>query len=314
MSITEFPDPDKIYKKFFHRRNDSDELDVFEASRYFSGYNEAEGHNCATCTQKVMREERQAWRGGRLISLEAPVLRNSLPQQSHQVVVVEKQMKQNKCKQPSSPGGRLASFLNSLFNQTSSKKKKSKSIDEEESPGGRRKRRSSISHFRSSSTTDSKSIYFSSSSGFRTPPRYAHTPTKSSKDFKSFSDYKHKVLSLSKNNEHVKSTALQSEFPLDDTKNIDKFKLYDGCSEKNKIMGNMFTEKDKVLVTQDPLESEEFRRFNEVDDGAESDSSSDLFELQNYHLGNIYSSGLPVYESTHMESIKRGAPISNGAL
>ncbi|KAL9325097.1 hypothetical protein ACSQ67_005742 [Phaseolus vulgaris] len=57
----------------------------------------------------------------------------------------------------------------------------------------------------------------------------------------------------------------------------------------------------------------QIRKFNEVDDGAESDSSSDLFELQNYDLG-YYSSGLPVYETTNMDSIKRGAPISNGPL
>uniref|UniRef100_A0A803QQ28 Uncharacterized protein n=1 Tax=Cannabis sativa TaxID=3483 RepID=A0A803QQ28_CANSA len=37
---------------------------------------------------------------------------------------------------------------------------------------------------------------------------------------------------------------------------------------------------------------------------AASDSSSDLFELQNYDLG-CYSSGLPVYETTNMDTIKR---------
>jgi hypothetical protein len=52
-----------------------------------------------------------------------------------------------------------------------------------------------------------------------------------------------------------------------------------------------------------------------VDDGTESDSSSDLFELQNYDLAGTYSNGLPVYETTRMDSIKRGAvPISNGTL
>ncbi|KAM1683997.1 hypothetical protein TB2_034698 [Malus domestica] len=99
-----------------------------------------------------------------------------------------------KYKQPSSPGGRLASFLNSLFNQSASKKKKSKSSatqsmkDEEESPGGRR-RRSSISHFRSSSTRDAKSVYSSSSSGFRTPPPYSHAQTAASKSYKDLRSY-----------------------------------------------------------------------------------------------------------------------------
>ena len=325
MSITTLSDPDKFYKKSFHTRNDSGELHVFEAAKYFSGYHEAAtGYNSTTgFSQKMMRDhERQGYRGGRM-SLDVP-MRNShsLPQQSHGVQL-EKQiniMKEKKYKQPSSPGGRLASFLNSLFSQSASKKKKSKSTtqsmkDEEESPGGRRKRRSSISHFRSSSTADSKSIY-SSSSGFRTPPPYiAQTPTKSYKDFRSYSDHK-QVVSLSK----YKSTSLQNE-ALDEKRNnkdlswLDdqKFKFSNGLSEKCKNLGNGFSEKDRIWLDKCPSDEKEFRKFSEVDDGADSDSSSDLFELQNYDLG-YYSSGLPVYETTNMDSIKRGAPISNGPL
>ncbi|KAL3578757.1 hypothetical protein D5086_020261 [Populus alba] len=288
MSITGLSsDPSKPYKKSLHRRNNSDELDVFEAARYFSGYNieAGAGYNGATYTQRVMREDhKNSWRGGRM-SLDVP-MRNPLPHHLHQQPhTVEKQiLKEKKYKQPSSPGGRLASFLNSLFNQTSSKKKKSKSTtqsmkDDDESPGGRRKRRSSISHFRSSSTTDTKSLYSSSSSGFRTPSPYTHPPTKGCKESRSYSDHK-QIVSLSKQNGTVKSTTFQNEISDDKKK----------------------------------TEENEFRKFNEVDDGAESDSSSDLFELQNCDLG-IYSNGLPVYETTHMDSIKRGAvPISNGTL
>ncbi|XVE85711.1 hypothetical protein DITRI_Ditri17bG0112600 [Diplodiscus trichospermus] len=325
MSVAGVSDPDRMFKKSFHRRNESGELDVFEAARYFSGYNEAASYNCATFSQKIMREERQPWRSGGRISLDVPMMRNPLPaQQTHHAV--EKQVKEKKYKQPSSPGGRLASFLNSLFNQTGSKKKKSKSTtqsmkDEEESPGGRRKRRSSISHFRSSSTADTKSFYSSSSSGFRTPPPYAHTPTKSYKECRSYSDHK-QVVSLSKNNNigPRKSAALQNDL-LDDKRitadcswSDEKFKFNDGYSEKHKInLGTRYHEKDRNWADRYPSEEKEFRKFSEVDDGADSDSSSDLFELQNYDLG-IYSSGLPVYETTHMDSIKRGAPISNGAL
>ncbi|KAJ6670222.1 PROTEIN BIG GRAIN 1-LIKE A-RELATED [Salix viminalis] len=280
MSITGLSsDPSKPYKKSLHRRNNSDELDVFEAARYFSGYNEAgsAGYNGAAYTQKFTREDhKHSWRGGRM-SLDVP-MRNPLPHHLHQQPhAVEKQiLKEKKYKQPSSPGGRLASFLNSLFSQTSSKKKKSKSTtqsmkDDDESPGGRRKRRSSISHFRSSSTTDTKSLYYTSSSGFRTPSPYAHPPTKGCKDFRNL-------------------------------------KVAKDC-------GNQYLEKGRTWADDlYLLEENEFRNFNEVDDGAESDSSSDLFELQNCDLG-IYSNGLPVYETTHMDSIKRGAvPISNGTL
>ncbi|RDX63013.1 Protein BIG GRAIN 1-like E, partial [Mucuna pruriens] len=332
MSIAGLMDPEMSHNKSFHRRNDSGELDVFEAARYFSGYSEVVGYTSSTFTQKIMREERHHHAHRARISLDMP-MRSLLPQQFHGM---EKQiMKEKKHKQPSSPGGRLASFLNSLFSQSASKKKKSKSSsqsmkDEDESPGGRRRRRSSISHFRSSSTADSKSLYSSLSSGFRTPP-YVQTPTKSCKEFRTFSDHNHKhALSLpskcNNNNGHVRSsTTLQNELLWDEKKKREPTLLDDnnnhnhnhkhntnGSSEKqrNNKGSHESLEKDRMLVEK---EITQISKFNEVDDGAESDSSSDLFELQNYDLG-YYSSGLPVYETTNMDSIKRGAPISNGPL
>ncbi|XP_047154052.1 protein BIG GRAIN 1-like E [Vigna umbellata] len=335
MSIAGLVDPEINHNKSFHRRNDSGELDVFEAARYFSGYSEVVGYTASTFTQKIMREERHHAHRAR-ISLDMP-MRSLLPQQFHGM---EKQiMKEKKHKQPSSPGGRLASFLNSLFSQSASKKKKSKSSsqsmkDEDESPGGRRRRRSSISHFRSASTADSKSLYSSLSSGFRTPP-YVQTPTKSCKEFRTFSDHKHaQLLSAKYNNGHARSTTtLQNELWDEKKKREPTTTLMDdnshnhnhkhkhtnglSSSEKQRNKGSHESvEKDRMLVEKYSAEEKEIsqiRKFNEVDDGAESDSSSDLFELQNYDLG-YYSSGLPVYETTNMDSIKRGAPISNGPL
>ncbi|KAK8604294.1 hypothetical protein V6N13_099241 [Hibiscus sabdariffa] len=270
-------------KKAFHRRNGSGKLDVFEAAKYYSEHNEAASYNCATLiSQKTIRYERQPLKGGR-ISLDVPMRRNPLLQPSHSS---EKQVnKEKKHKKPSSPGGKLASFLNSLFNQTGYKKKNSKSSTttqstkgEEESPGGgRRKRRMSISHFRSLNTVETKSFYSSSSSGFRTPPPFAATPTKS---------YKGSDLSNEKKKE--------------------KAKFVDGILEKYKNLGTHHRDMKN--------RNSGFRKFGEIDDGAaDSDSSSDLFELQSCDLG-IYSSGLPVFETTNMESFKRGATVSNGAL
>ncbi|KAK8655799.1 hypothetical protein V6N13_108365 [Hibiscus sabdariffa] len=251
-------------------------------------------------------------------SLDVPMtMRNPLPQQAH---VVEKQIKDKKYKQPSSLGGRFASLLNYFFHQTGSKKKKSKSTTqsmkgEEESPGGRRRRRSSISHLRSSSMTDTKSFYSSSSSGFRTPPPYANTPTKSYKEFRSYSDHK-QVSSLPKNNiGPTKPTALQNAV-IDDKRNTnttDYSWFNNGYSEKHKNISVRNQEKGRNYSNRYPSDDKETRKFNETNDGAESDSSSDLFELQNYDL-STYTSGLPVYETTHMDTINRGAPISNGAL
>ncbi|XP_035542229.1 protein BIG GRAIN 1-like E [Juglans regia] len=331
MSITALSDPDKFYNKSFHGRNDSGEIDVFEAARYFSGYHEAGGYSATNFTQnKIMRDEirPQGSRVGRM-SLDVPIMRNSLPHRPQHGV--EKQMKEKKYKQPSSPGGRLASFLNSLFSQSASKKKKSKSAaqsmkdDQEESPGGRRKRRSSISHFSSSSTADSKSIHSASrNSGFRTPPpphAHAQTPTKSYRDFGSYSEYHKQMMSLSKyNNGHARSSALHNDQVLDIDKiriNKDltwldeKMALSNGFPGKCKNLSKEYSDKDGIWVHKSSPEEKGFRSFGEEDDGAESDSSSDLFELQNYDLGD-YSSGLPVYETTNMDSIKRGATISNG--
>ncbi|XP_022861557.1 protein BIG GRAIN 1-like E [Olea europaea var. sylvestris] len=289
MSIAELSDhPNQLYNKPFHWRNDSGELDVFEAARYFSGGGTDEVPASGATSAQKTSVPRTAQ-----ISLEMPITRSSIPSQTY---AMEKQnLKEKKNKQPSSPGGRLAHFLNSLFNQASLKKKKSKigaktAKDEEESPGGRRKRRSSISHFRTaSSTTDSKSFYSSSSSGFRTPPPHANTPTKSYKEIRNFSDYK-QIISVQKFNGNVKNDYSSSW--LDE-----KFKFRNGYSEINWA--------DKY-----PSEENEFRKISDVDDGADSDSSSDLFDLPNHEL-EFYSSDPPVYETTHIDSIKRAAPISS---
>ncbi|XP_062111499.1 protein BIG GRAIN 1-like E [Humulus lupulus] len=387
-------DPEKLFKKSFHRRNDSGELDVFEAARYFSGYNESCGatsFNQKICSKDQDHHSRAYWSnssssgtrgssGGR-ISLDMP--RRSVlnlhnhhdhHDHHHHHGVLEKQIKEKKYKQPSSPGGRLASFLNSLFNQSSSKKKiKSKSTtgtsalsmkdydqDDQSGGGGRRKRRSSISHFGSSSTntttTDSKASSFysynSSSSGFRTPPPHAQlTPTK---NFRSFSEnHKQLVSTLCKfsnnnannginnkaqqndNDQAVKdllSLSSSTHLEHDQKENVVKNNikgsnaLSSSINQKDKVSNRpahehhrqkqhdlkKFHQSEKKIVVLGKFDEDD--DIDEEDDGADSDSSSDLFELQNYDLG-CYSSGLPVYETTNMDSIKRGsissAPISN---
>lgn len=255
-------DPNKIYKNSFHWRNDSGELDVFEAARYF---------NEQAAVPAGIREDRHH---AARRSLDVPIMRsNPIPSDYHHHMIDQKQLikDQNKIKfkQPSSPGGRIASFLNSLFNQTSlKKKKKSKTAKdfEEESPGGRRKRRSSISHFRITSTTKNNAAAADKGSGFRTPPPYADTPTKSYKEFA-----RHHAVSLPVKNSEEKKLRVCDEKMLKNAGNLEKMGL---------------------------------RKLSDEDDGAESDSSSDLFDL------DFFSSGLPVYETTHMARITIAKPIS----
>ncbi|KAK6157816.1 hypothetical protein DH2020_012064 [Rehmannia glutinosa] len=291
MSVT---GPNRACKNSFHWKNDSGELDVFEAARYF---NENPGpENGAIFSQTFIRENRR-------ISLDSmPMNRiNSIHPEND-----KKKLKENKkYKQPSSPGGRLASFLNSIFNQTNSKKKKSKSgkniqPDEEnegESPGGmRRKRRSSISHFRINNTNNNSnsSIFSSSGSGFRTPPNYAKTPTKSA--------YKEMIRKFPGSQKGVALPGNgdgKSRFGNGDVFRNGSF----GMSDRNSVITTIWGGDEEIR---------DFRKLSDVDDGAESDSSSDLFDLPNHGL-DFHSSGLPVYGTTHMDRIRIGAPIYSAA-
>ncbi|KAL9994558.1 putative protein BIG GRAIN 1 [Helianthus debilis subsp. tardiflorus] len=320
MSVSTIPVSSQA-KKPFHHRNGSDELGVFEAARYFSGATENSSFSGTHESRSFNYNTRPFGR----MSLDMPNLHrgNGIPLQA---MLMENHMvinKEKKSKQPSSPGGKLAHFLNSLFKQTSSKKSKSKTKstkDEDESPSSwRRKRRSSISHFRSANTTttitatatatatttatimsDAKSPFSTStSSGFRTPPPYhvAHTPTKTTsyKDPKSYTYLKPLPTQITK-------------VPINGNLNkIEHFTTKSDLSDKNMSFHNGLLEKVKIYDEKHKYVSrediKEFKKFV-VDDGADSDSSSDLFELTNCDLG-YYSSGLPVYETTRMDSIKK---------
>ncbi|KAL2233493.1 UNVERIFIED_CONTAM: Protein BIG GRAIN 1-like E [Sesamum indicum] len=334
MSVTGFSsDPNKMYKNSFHWRNDSGELDVFEAAGYFSSVNIDQNPgayivNGVNFAQKFIRDEKQQHvqrAAAARMSLDMPI-RNPIPAEFH--IMDQKQMikEKKKHKQPSSPGGRLASFLNSLFSQTHLKKKKSKSGStmkdslEEESPGGRRKRRSSISHFRITSSTisstaastDSKSSLFSSSSsGFRTPPPYANTPTKSYKEFRNLADLQQEI-SRTQNSGNFRPTlekALFAEKKVTDYAWMEeKYRISSGDPGKNSRNGNPAA----GIPTRNSTTNWEFRKFSNADDGADSDSSSDLFDLPSHEL-DFYSSSLPVYETTHLDRIKIGTQIPSAA-
>ncbi|PWA54134.1 hypothetical protein CTI12_AA438520 [Artemisia annua] len=296
-------------KKPFHRRNGSGDLHVFEAAQYYEATNNTLAH------KNYMRE------GGRL-SLDIPNNRrnsiplhimmsenqNSIPLQNiimdHNPMMVKKE---KKYKQPSSPGGKLAHFLNSLFNQASSKKSKSKSTtstqstkDEDESPSGwRRRRRSSISLFRSGGNSNSNIVSDSKSISSRTPPPY-HIPQVPTKN----ATYK----------DHTRTCEI-TRAPFNENHNVksglhEKKSYGNGLLEKNRVCDIKHDDDHHHNKHDQPVEIQEFKRFILDDnDGGDSDSSSDLFELTNCDLG-YYSSGLPVFETTHMDNIKKGAPIS----
>uniref|UniRef100_A0A1D1Y1K7 Uncharacterized protein n=1 Tax=Anthurium amnicola TaxID=1678845 RepID=A0A1D1Y1K7_9ARAE len=345
MSVVALADTKCRNKKAAHRRDASDELDVFEAARYYAGIADATSLRSGTAApHRATKEERRALvgGGGERRSVDVPMRMGALP--SHYSHRGEKETKEKiKSKQPISPGGRLASFLNSFFHQGSSKKK-SKSVtttrsckgdqdDQEISPNGRRKRRSSISHSHSTSSSKSSFLY-SSSSGIRTPP--LAYPGGKEKEVNARTRRRNKcsgqrtptasscppckeVLHEGRSN--------YGDLPWERSRRASTNGILEkgtaavcsgrSCLEGYAAYGSGFAEKKWVLnedgkgmVRRDLLQAAEVHpternmwRREEVEDGGESDSSSDLFELPNYELVHP-SSGLPVYETTNMESIK----------
>ncbi|CAO2828357.1 unnamed protein product [Amaranthus hypochondriacus] len=312
----------KDHKKPFHRRNKSGELDVFEADRYFSGSNDNYTLLAsANLSQKMAsRDEKRGYlRQGRA-SLDIPSLKYYYLHQNNHPIVETKQyhhqqqqktQEKKKLKQSNSPSGKIAQFLNSLFNQTNSKKNKKKSMkslsstqsmkDEDQSPIRRRKR-SSISHFWStSSAIDTTSPPYNLNHHHHQPniplenriwlkeSDRQSIPVSLYKDFRTFSDYKDVLGTLSKY-----KTQENGAF-----RDHDKIK-----SSKNLNHGYQKKTEHKKTVQQDDH------------DGAESDSSSDLFELKIDYGFGFCSSGLPVYETTHMDNIKRSSSTSftNGPI
>ncbi|CAL9100411.1 unnamed protein product [Musa textilis] len=99
-----------LHEKSFDSWNESDELDVFEATRYFSGAIDGTGlqvggfgsHRAVTMEDRVPSSVQKGNLDERLISSSSSL------------------MKDKKCKQPSSPGARLVGLLNSFLHQAAS--------------------------------------------------------------------------------------------------------------------------------------------------------------------------------------------------
>ncbi|KAG1341927.1 protein BIG GRAIN 1-like E [Cocos nucifera] len=319
MSTIELSDTDNSVHSA-HRRHDSGELDVFEAVRYFAGAIDGVGLTGRIGPQRVMREERK--------SLDIPM--KTIPPQECQGVK-KCHPKETKGKQPSSPGSRLASFLNYIFHQTASKKKsktdtttKSSNDGESEERLGRRSRRRSC-HSQSIRSSDSKSIYSSEISGVSTPPPHTDIQAKSQKQqcSSSRSHGQPKLAALCPQREVWDERRVQGETWVDE-----RAKFSDRLYGRSKVLGGgkpdvawnerllenrwVLNRNKEGLLEKNGEFGEEFRRKEESreDDGGESDSSSDLFELKNIDFGE-FSSGLPVYGTTEVEMIKRGAAIAS---
>lgn len=319
-------DPEKprqkasVHHDNHRRRGGSGELDVFEATGYYN--------STAFPTEKIhrgqkeqppppeqQRQQQQSWRRERRISLDAPTKEPPIPE------IPKEDKKQH---HPTSPAGRLASFLNSLFNQAALNKKKKPSSSSKSakdctegaiSAGGGdhwRKRRSSIGHSQSSAAAadaDSSSVH-----GFGTPPPLgSDSSTATSYCYSNSGDIRAQSKPQNKARIQVQSCA-DPQIDRTQHKQNSEFSWMDENLKlggiKNGVWTQKGTQKKNLSNWKKKSEEKEFRGFrdresDDNDDGVDTDSSSDLFELENYDLG-FYSSGgaLPVYETTRI----RGAP------
>ncbi|CAH9115002.1 unnamed protein product [Cuscuta europaea] len=281
-------------QKLFHRRDDSGELDVFEAANYFNddqvsfSDNNQINVNGGGCHSQAAssNEERMS-----TDTLFPPDTQHSSTESEIEKPIALKE----KCKQPSSPGGKLACFLNSLFSQTnSSKKKNHKSktrMNKEEEDNAhiragslRKKRRSS-----SSLSEEEEEEVYSTNTTFKINAPFPYNPKiPSSKDDEDEDEDDHRPAGY-------------------------KFMFSCGISEIRRRSvhwtGECKAEKydnNKCSKFDDDCEDDE-------DEDYHSDSSSDLFDLPiSEVLGYYTSTGLPavVYKAAQIDYIKRGAPIS----
>ncbi|XP_074309620.1 uncharacterized protein LOC141644078 [Silene latifolia] len=245
------------YKKPLHRRDNSGELDVFEAARYFSGYNDNNNVLVGDDEENAIKKGKQGKLRPRGASLDMPSFK-----QSHQYYYKEyhqnytlARLDQHHQNQPQQPPPQQQQQQ-----QRQQIMKENKKFKQPSSPGG----------FQTPKIT---------------PYTINSTPTKTYQNVKSFQDYKQVLATLSKYKIQEKELAKISK-------------------DAKVIRGD-----DYYYTNNNRRNYEEIKKINEdkMDDyeDVESDASSDLFELQIDDEFTFCSSGLPVYESTHMENIKQ---------
>lgn len=188
-----------------------------------------------------------------------------------------------KVKQPISPGGRLAAFLNSLF---TNKKNNDSSASVASVPGG-----SYTEAVRSHLDRKSKSANASTCSSASSFSRSCLSKTPSSRG---------------KLSNGIKRSV--TFYPVDEHKSLHKeemnlksnkeFKLNLSDKAKNRHISE--AARNLLKSYQKKVEC----GYENLSDDGESDSSSDLFELDNLSVTGMhgYREELPVYETTHLDT------------
>ncbi|KAG6524207.1 hypothetical protein ZIOFF_014099 [Zingiber officinale] len=270
---------------------ESDELDVFEATRYFSGAIDGmAGGFVGSRGLSLATEEREVPYGVQQRRLGGDVGPSPPPPQ----------VKEKKWKRPSSPGAKLVSYLNHFFNQATPRKtlkclnpsstagekakegKEMQNCSAEQSERRRRRRRSDALSYQSSKS----SANFCGSSSFASP---------SSQKGITLSDFE----------------TWGSRPGGEESKWVINKPISDG-----RLRRDWFHRGHHQL----PFEraSKDFTHFTrarreEINHDDEEDGDDDLFELKNIYAQEDLSDGLPVFATTNIEVIKRKTAISSTA-
>lgn len=199
-----------------------------------------------------------------------------------------------KVKQPISPGGRIASFLNSIFSSAgNAKKAKISSTEAEEERSLERKSKSAHASSCSSASSFSRSSCLSktpSSNGTKRSVRfYPVTTVIVDADYQQSRGHKYNLQRDERNN--LNST--------------EKHRLH--IKEKNRRVEE--AARDLLKNYHKKVECE---MDDQEDDDAASYASSDLFELDNLNSAfERYREELPVYETTYFDTNRA---IANGLI
>lgn len=286
---------------------ESDELDVFEATRYFSGaIDDVAGGFVGSHGLSLATEEREVPNGVQVRRLgdEGLVMGSS---------GASLQVKDKKWKQPSSPGAKLVSYLNNFFNQATPRKtlkclnpsstarevpkedKEMQKCHAEQSERRRRRRRSDALSYRSSkSSAGSKPTNFCGSSSFASP-----------------SSHKGIALSDFETWESRPGVArLQNIGGFEESKWVINKPISDGHLRRD-----WFHQGHQLPFTRASKDFTHFTRARreDINHDDEEDGDDDLFELKNIYAQEDLSDGLPVFATTNIEVIKRKTAISSTA-
>ncbi|KDP40716.1 hypothetical protein JCGZ_24715 [Jatropha curcas] len=206
-----------------------------------------------------------------------------------------------KVKQPISPGGRLASFLNSLFTAGNAKKAKISSSKSEQTSTC-----SSASSFSRSCLSKTPSTR---GNGTKRSVRFYPVSVIVDEDSRPCG---HK--SLYANNQEESGTLMAAELKfhvMNESRRVEQVKR-DLLKNYQKKKQQEFSVKD-LCNENGESSDEEDQELDDEDDDVASYASSDLFELDNLSAIGIerYRQELPVYETTHLDTNRA---IANGLI